>query len=327
MPSAIPKLSIVTSIYKTAVELPEFYSRAVAIARQMGFNYELIIVNDASPDDGLAVAKALAAADRNVIVVDLARNYGQHKALRIGLQHSTGDLIAFLDSDLEDDPQWLAIFHEKMIATNSDVAYGVRSQSHRSQRYRLGRAVFHVLLDIATGEKFPRSATAARLMTRRYVDAILSFHESEIYLLGLCQMAGFGQTPVPVEVQNRSPTSYTPRKLVSLFVRGVTSFSVIPLYLVFIGGVGLSIFAGLFVLYLLVQKFLIGVGVEGWTSVMAAVLLLGGVSLLFNGIVAIYVGTIFLEVKKRPTVIREIVRNDGRMADPIQKGLVERSHG
>jgi putative glycosyltransferase len=285
MPSAIPKLSIVTSIYKTASELPEFYRRAVTVARQMGCEYELIIVNDASPDNGLAVAKALAAADRNVTVVDLARNYGQHKALWIGLQQSHGDLIALLDSDLEDDPEWLARFREMMIATSSDVAYGVRPQSHRSHLYRLGRTAFHFLLDIATGQNFPRNATAARLMTRRYVDAILSFHESEIYLLGLCQMTGFTQTPVPVEVQTSSPTSYTPRKLVSLFVRGVTSFSVIPLYLVFIGGIGLSILAGIFILYLLVQKFLIGVGVEGWTSVMAAVLLLGGISLLFNGII------------------------------------------
>src|SRR4051794_26159709 len=101
------KLSIVTSIYSTAQELPELYRRCVASARSIAPDYEMIFVNDASPDDGLAVAKALAAADPRVVVIDLARNYGQHKAIWLGLRAASGDLVAVLDSDLENDPEWL----------------------------------------------------------------------------------------------------------------------------------------------------------------------------------------------------------------------------
>jgi putative glycosyltransferase len=308
------KLSIVTSIYKTAEELPEFYRRAVDTARTMGCEYEMILVNDASPDNGLAVAKALAAADPRVIVLDLARNYGQHKAIWAGLRASTGDLVAVLDSDLENDPHWLPLFRERMEASGCDVAYGVYSNPRGSALYRGGRELFYFLLDTASGEKFPRNLTAARLMTRRYVDGLLSFGETEIFLMGVWHLTGFAQVAVPVAALHRSPTSYTPWKLLGIFVRGVTSFSVMPLFLVFAAGVSLSIFSAAFILYLLFKKFTIGTAIEGWASVMAAVMLLGGVTLFFNGVIAIYIGTIFLEVKRRPTIIREVLKVD-RAAD------------
>jgi putative glycosyltransferase len=316
---AVPlKLSIVTSIYKTAKELPEFYRRAVDAARTMGLEYEMILVNDASPDNGLAVAKALAAADPGVVVVDLARNYGQHKAVWAGLRASTGDLVAVLDSDLENDPHWLPLFRERMKVTGSDVAYGVYSTPPGSPIYRRGRKLFHFMLDAASGEQIPRNITTARLMTRSYVDGLLSFGETEIFLLGVWHLAGFSQLPVPVEISHKSLTSYTPWKLLGMFVRGVTSFSVMPLFLVFAAGIGLSLLSALFIVYLLVKKFIVGVGLEGWTSVMAAVMLLGGVTLFFNGIIAIYIGTIFLEVKRRPTIIREIVQSEA--AEPRAGG-------
>jgi putative glycosyltransferase len=304
------RLSIVTSIYKTAEELPEFYRRAADAARTMGLEYEMILVNDASPDNGLAVAKALAAADPYVLVVDLARNYGQHKALWAGLRASTGNLVAVLDSDLENDPHWLPLFRERMEATGSDVAYGVYSNPRGSPIYRRGREIFHFMLDAASGEKFPHNITTARLMTRRYVDGMLSFGETEIFLIGVWHLAGFAQVAVPVEALHRSPTSYTPWKLLALFVRAVTSFSVMPLFLVFAAGIALSVLSAVFIVYLLVQKFIVGAGLEGWTSVMAAIMLLGSVTLFFNGIIAIYIGTIFLEVKRRPTIIREVLKSN-----------------
>lgn len=310
------KLSIVTSIYKTGEELPEFYRRAADAIRTMGLQYEMILVNDQSPDNGLAVAKALAAADQHVVVVDLARNYGQHKAIWAGLRAATGDLVAVLDSDLENDPHWLPLFRERMEATGSDVAYGVYSNPQGSPIYRQGRNIFHFMLDAASGEKFPRNITTARLMTRRYVNGLLSFGETEIFLIGVWHLAGFAQVAVPVEALHRARTSYTPWKLLGLFVRAVTSFSVMPLFLVFAAGVGLSVLSALFILYLLVQKFILGMGLEGWTSVMAAVMLLGGVTLFFNGIIAIYIGTIFLEVKRRPTIIREVLKADAAAKPP-----------
>jgi putative glycosyltransferase len=195
-----------------------------------------------------------------------------------------------------------------MVATGSDVAYGVYATPQGSPLYRNGRRLFHLMLDLTTGERFPRNVTAARLMSRRYVDALMSFEETEVFLLGVWHLAGFPQVGVPVEAAHRSVTSYTPRKLAAMFVRGVTSFSVMPLFVTFVAGVGLSALAVLFIIYLLIQRFVLGIGLEGWTSVMAAVLLLGGVGVFFNGIIAIYVATIFLEVKRRPTVVREVVR-------------------
>lgn len=257
-------------------------------------------------------------ADPRVTVIDLARNYGQHKAIWTGLRAASGDLVAVLDSDLENDPDWLRIFHERMSVAGADVAYGTFSSPQGSSIYRRARQLFHAMLNAVTGESFPRNLTAARLMTRRYVDALLSFQETEVFLMGLWHVAGFKQVAVPVEAVHQSPTSYTTRKLVGMFVRGVTSFSVMPLFLVFVAGAGLSAVAILFIIYLLAQRFLFGFVLEGWTSVMAAVLFLGGVSLFFNGIIAIYIGTIFLEVKRRPTLIRELVRSENSLEPQLK---------
>lgn len=300
-------ISFVTSLYRTGSALPEFYRRCRQIADTLGLRHEFVIVNDASPDNALDVARGLAAADSAVCVIDLSRNFGQHKAIWTGLQHATGELIAALDSDLEDDPQWLLTFHEHLRREQADVAYGVHERPKGTRRYQLGRTVFFRLLNLLSGEDFPDRAATARLMTRRYINALLSHPEHELFLLGLWHTTGFKQVAIPVASQHRSETSYNFFSLASLFVRAVTSFSIAPLLAVFTSGIVISAASLLFIAYLFVQKLWFGIGVEGWASVMAAVLLVGGLTASFNGIIAIYVGTIFLEVKKRPVLIRETI--------------------
>ena len=146
-------------------------------------------------------------------------------------------------------------------------------------------------------------------MTRRYVEALRSFPEREILMIGLWSIAGFMQIPHRVAKAPKSGTRYTLYQLAAMFVRGVTSFSILPLALVFVAGLALSIVAVAFIAYLVYLKFVARVGVEGWTSVIALQLLIGGLLLSFNGILAIYVGIIFLEVKQRPrTIIRSVMQ-------------------
>jgi putative glycosyltransferase len=303
------KLSVVTTIYRNAGDIEEFHARAIEAARDIGAELELIFVNDASPDNGLSVAKNLIARDRGVVVVDLSRNFGQHRALWSGLAHATGDLIAIMDGDLEEDPLWLVSFHRRMQESGCDVVYGVQSAPKGGVSYRASRRLFYVLLNTLATTKFPVNVVTARLMTRRYVQALLEFQERELFLTGVLHMAGFEQTGMPVNKPSRSLTTYNLRRLSWTFVNAVTAFSTAPLTAIFLAGVGISACAVLFILYILVRYFAFGIQVEGWTSVMAALFFFSGILLCMNGIMAIYIGTIFLEVKRRPlSIVREIYR-------------------
>src|SRR5262249_23445250 len=139
--------------------------------------------------------------------------------------------------------------------------------------------------------------------------ALLTFEERELYLTGILHMAGFAQIGVKVPSRPRAPTKYTIGTLGWLFVNAVTAFSTIPLTAIFVAGILLSIAAVAFIVWLLIRYFLGGIGVEGWTSVMAAIVFFSGVLLFFNGVMAIYIGKIFLEVKRRPlTIVRAVYR-------------------
>src|SRR5258708_28179047 len=120
-PTSVMKLSVVTTIYRSADAIEEFHARARRAVEAIGAEPEIIFVNDGSPDNALDVARRLVARDPSAVLIDLSRNFGQHRALWTGLQHATGDLVAVLDGDLEEDPLWLIDFHTELRATRCDV--------------------------------------------------------------------------------------------------------------------------------------------------------------------------------------------------------------
>jgi putative glycosyltransferase len=308
------KLSVVTTIYRSADCIEEFHRRAVEVAETIGVELETVFVNDGSPDNGVQVAEALARRDSRVVVVDLARNFGQYHALLAGIGIATGDRVAILDGDLDEDPLWLVDFHRAMNERNCDVVFGISDDLGRGALYRFGRNAYYLALKMLSAVSFPRNVATARLMTRRYVDAALTFEEREIFLAGLLYVAGFEQIGVPVAKVVRSPTTYSLHRLARLFITNVTSFSVRPLLAISVLGLALSMLAGLYIAYLLIRILVFGIAVPGWASVIGAVVLFSGVTLFCNGVIAIYIATIFLEVKRRPRVIiRSIIRN-GRLA-------------
>ena len=324
------KLSVVTTIYRTADSVEEFHARASDAANAIGAQLETIFVNDGSPDDGLQVAQNLARRDSRVTVIDLSRNYGQHKALWTGTLIASGDLVAVLDGDLDDDPLWIVEFERTLRNSEVDVVFGLTRGINRSLLYRLGRQIFYRSVDLVTRQNFPRNITTARLMSRRYVEALRQFPEREVHPLGIWAIAGFRQIGVPVEKPARSRTSYDFVRLLSIFISGITSFSTLPLMLVFVVGMIISLLAVLNIVYLFIQRFVVGVGVPGWTSVIALQLLIGGLLLFFNGIIAIYIGTIYLEVKGRPrTIVRSIthIPSAAGATEPQDRNMTSVSSG
>lgn len=307
------KISVIAPLYKSAPYIEQLYRRCVDSIHSIGaVEHEIVLVNDASPDNGVEIAKRIAANDPRVVVVDLARNCGQHRAIMVGLQHASGDLVFVIDSDLEDEPEWLVCFHREMARTGCDVVYGVQAnRKKRGPLYRFGRALFNRAMRVLSGARFRENALNARLMSRRYVDAVLQFKEREIFIDGIFEMCGFSQLPVSVEKYDRSPTNYTLPRLLSMAVNGVTSFSTRPLIGIAVAGLAMCLLAFVYTAAIIVQKLAFGVSVEGWPSMMAAILIIGGVNILCSGIIAIYLAKVFYEVKQRPLAIIKEVYNAG----------------
>ena len=298
-------LSIVTSMYQSAPFIDEFHERCSAAASRLGGSYEIVFVNDGSPDDSLAIALGLQRRDPHVRVVDLSRNFGHHKALMTGLAHARGERVFLIDCDLEEDPAWLITFDEMLRTTGADVVYGVQSQRKGDWFERLSGHVFFKVLNRMLEHQIPVNVLTARLMTVRFVRALLEHQERELFLAGLWVATGFDQRPVPVKKGNRPGTSYTLRRRISVLVNAITSFSNRPLVVIFQVGISvmlLSIVAGAILVY---QHLTSGIGVPGWASIMVSIWFLGGLTIFCVGVIGVYLAKIFIEIKHRPyTIVR-----------------------
>lgn len=302
------KLSIVATLYQSAPYLNEFYARASAAARELvGEEFEIVLVNDGSPDNSLNMAIKLTEHDAHVIVVDLSRNFGHHKAMMTGLAHAKGERIFLIDSDLEEEPEWLLSFDEQMRRESCDVVYGVQERRKGSWFERWSGQWFYHFFKALTGFALPQNIVTTRFMTRRYVDALLCHQEREVFMAGLWYITGFDQRSQTVKKHSTSETTYTFRKKMSLLVNSVTSFSNAPLVSIFYIGVSISLLASIYIFYLVMHWLFLARPMSGWTSVMASIWLLGGMIISFIGVVGIYLSKIFSETKRRPyTIIRQI---------------------
>jgi putative glycosyltransferase len=307
------KLSIVTTLYWSAPYLDEFHRRASAVAVAVsGDNYELVLVNDGSPDNALEAAISLSLADPHVVVVDLARNFGHHKAMMTGLMTARGDQMFLIDSDLEEDPEWLLSFDKQMRAEDADMIYGVQAARKGGQFERLSGAMFYQLFRVLTGVDQPDNIVTARLMSRRYVDALVAHRERELNIGGLWIITGFKQSRQIIQKLNTSPTTYLVSRKFGHLINAVTSFSNLPLFFTFYCGIAISISAVFYIGYLLVI-YLFATPPSGYTSIVASIWLFSGIIIFFIGLQGIYIGKIFSEVKQRPyTIVRKIYRHPQR---------------
>jgi putative glycosyltransferase len=300
-------LSVVATLYRSAAHLQEFYDRASRAAQAVTPDYEIVLVNDGSPDDSLELAVALHERDRRVRVVDLSRNFGHHKAMMTGLAHARGGLVLLIDSDLEEEPEVLGRFHRELLETGAEVVFGVRNERRGPLLKRWGGSVFFKLFNLLSSHPLPVNLTTCRLMTRRYVKALVAHDEREMVIAGLWVLTGFKQVALTVEKHARTPSTYDLRRILVLLVNSITSFSDRPL--VFIFYLGCLILAGSVAgaLYLVVRRLFFGVLLGGWPSLIVSIWLLGGITVFCLGIIGIYLSKVFIETKRRPyTIVRNI---------------------
>jgi putative glycosyltransferase len=305
--SEIVKLSIVTTLYKSAGTIKEFYRRAMAAAEPLGYEVELIMVNDGSPDESLNLALTLHRADARVVIVDLARNFGHHKAMMTGLTYASGELVFLIDSDLDEEPELLASFHERLAKGDCDVVYGFQERRRGGLLEKVGGEAYYFLLGLLSDEKPPRNILTARLMTLDYVRALVRHRDRAFLISQLWTTSGFKQVGLPARKLSNPTTTYSLRVRAEYFLKHITTTSTKLLYIIFWAGFMSSCLAVAVIGYYLFRYAFFGIGVDGFTSLIVSIWFFGGLLTLILGIQGIYIANILSETKRRPyTVVREV---------------------
>lgn len=300
-------LSIVTTLYYSAPYINEFYQRVSIESQKLTDDYEIIFVNDGSPDDSLGVAVKLHQKDERVRVIDLSRNFGHHKAMMTGLSYARGKLIFLLDSDLEEEPELLSLFHEHYQSSDVDVVYGVQKVRKGNMFEKISGEIFYNLFNMISSYSVPRNLITARLMSQRYVRALVDHKDKEIFLAGLWAITGFKQVPLVVKKYSKGESTYNFFRKLSIATNSITSFSNKPLIFVFYLGALISLISAIAVIVLIIRRLFFNVLLSGWPSLIVSVWFLGGLTIFSLGIIGIYVAKIFSETKQRPyTIIRNI---------------------
>lgn len=301
-------VSLVVPVFNEAGNLWPLYE---AVCRQMeavGCPYEIVFINDGSEDDSLTVLRRLAGEDGRVRVVGLSRNFGHQNAVSAGLEFARGDAVIVMDADLQHPPELIP----QMIAAWREgfhVVYTIREDSKAETGWlkRWTSAAFYKLINVVSDVRIVPGAADFRLMDRTVVNCLVAMPERSRFLRGMVSWVGFRQKALRYRPNPRfsGKSKYSLRKMFALALQGVTSFSSLPLrvsgYLGFLAAV-----AGLpYAVWAIYAKLFTDTVVPGWTSLVVAILFLGGVQLMSIGVIGEYVGRIYTEVKKRPLYLTE----------------------
>jgi putative glycosyltransferase len=310
-------ISIVTTLYRSAAYLEEFCARAARCAARLTDRYEIILVNDGSPDESRDIALKLVAEDPHILLIDLSRNFGHHQAMMAGLEQARGDKVFLIDCDLEEAPELLEEFHKRFEAEGDcDVVFGYQDRRKGSPFEQFSGWLFYKLINALSDIDFFENLLTARLMSRRYVDALLQYQEREIVISGLWALAGFKQVGVLATKGSRGASSYTFGARFRLMVNSVASFSAKPLFVIVIAGLVISTLSLVGLIYMFLHALIVGSAVAGWASVMISVWFLGGLIILFLGVIGTYIAKIFIETKRRPlTIVRAVHRGGNGAAE------------
>ena len=312
MPTHRPALSIVATLYRSEQTIAEFCERArAAAAAAAGDDYEIVLVNDGSPDTSLEIALSLHERDAHIRIVDLSRNFGHHKAMMTGLEHARGALVFLIDCDLEEDPALLASFQARLRETRADVVYGVQAARKGGWFERISGYVYFRIFNLLSSDPLPVNVITVRLMTRRYVESLLLHRERALMIAAIAVITGYRQEPMVVAKRSRGETTYTLRRKIALFVDAITSFSDRPLVAIFYIGSFIVVAASLAALRLIYRKLVHGISVVGWPSLIVSIWLLGGLTIFCVGLLGIYLSRVFIETKQRPyTIVRTVYERE-----------------
>jgi dolichol-phosphate mannosyltransferase len=306
----VPRLSVAAPCYNEAAGLREFHRRVTqACVAAVGGSYELVLVDDGSRDATWKEIEGLAATDRHVIAIRLARNYGHQIALTAGLQNCAGERVLIIDADLQDPPELLVEMMCKM-DEGADVIYGQRRRRRGETRFKTWTATaFYRVLQCLVDIQIPVDAGDFRLMSRRAINVLNRMPEQYRFIRGMVSWIGLKQVPLLYDRDPRfaGETGYSLSKMVRFALDAVTGFSVLPLRLASYLGLMMGMISVAMLAYAL-GSWAFGRVVPGWTSVTVIVLVIGSAQLFVLGILGEYLGRLYMEAKRRPLFVIDELR-------------------
>jgi len=322
-----PGLSIVVPVYNEAKGLAAFHARLSEAARSLrdtpGLKIEVIYIDDGSEDETFAIASALPADALDVQLVSLSRNFGKEAALMAGLDHARLGAVLFMDGDSQHPPALIGTLVGHWLDGGYDVVYTAKAHRENEPRLRrLGVKTFYALLNWGVTHKIPEDAGDFRLLSPRAATALRRLPERNRFFKGLASWIGFRQIRVDYEPDERQhgKTSWNMGSLIGLSIEGLTSFSVAPLRLASLLGVGLALTALVFGAYILFETLVLGKVTPGYPSLVVGLMVIGGVQLIMIGVLGEYIGKILRELKARPIyfVAEHSLKAAGQDADTAQ---------
>jgi len=299
------RVSVVVPILNEEGNVPRLYARVRGELEKISPDFELIFVDDGSTDRSAAAVADLHASDPRVKLVSFSRNFGYQMALTAGLDHSSGDAVVIMDGDLQHPPSLLPALLEKW-QEGFEVVHTIRrSTADASGLRRTAGDAFYSLFRRLSRIDLPANTADFRLLDRKVVRALGDIRERTRFLAGLTVWTGFRSTSVTYEAPAREEgvTKFTGARIARLALDALVSFSTVPLHLAVYVGTILAALGFLYSLYALWERFASGTVLPGWTSIVMLVAIVGGIQLMLIGVLGVYLGKIYEEVKQRPLYV------------------------
>ncbi|GHO95017.1 glycosyl transferase [Reticulibacter mediterranei] len=296
--------SIVAPVFNEEETLPHFYERVIAVMDSLGEPFELLFVNDGSRDASFRIMQELHDKDPRVHAINFSRNFGHQIAISAGLDYARGQAVIILDADLQDPPEVILTLIERW-KEGAEVVYAQRSRREGETRFKLlTAAAFYRVIERITSINIPRDTGDFRLLDRRVVDVLITMREQHRFMRGLSVWVGFRQEAVSYERHERfaGETKYPLNKMIRFSLDAITSFSHVPLQLATSFGFLLAGLSLIGIVIAIILRLLTG-AIAGQASTLILVLFLGGIQLIFLGIIGEYLGRIYDEVRARPLYI------------------------
>ncbi len=305
-------ISIVVPCYNEQETVGIFYEETKKVLVENNIKYEMIFVNDGSKDRTAEEVLKLTEVDKNVVFIDLSRNFGKESAMYAGLEHSVGDAVIVMDADLQDHPKYIAEMVKIWQDPNKNTQVVCTARTDRNGEAKIKSFfsdMFYKVINKISDVDFISGVRDYRLMDRAVVNSILELKEKNRFSKGIFRWVGYETEYIEFENTERvaGETSWSFWKLFVYAIDGIISFSNTPLYASIFVGTTVSLGAFLYFIYQVIKTLIVGVTLPGYASTICFILFMGGMQLIFLGIVGLYIARMFIEIKDRPIYIAKRV--------------------
>lgn len=300
-------ISIIIPMYNEQESLPMLYERLIKVLNNIKYEYEILFVNDGSKDKSLDIVKEFGRINNNVAYISLSRNFGKEVAMAAAFDYVIGDAAIIMDADLQHPPELIHEMIKYWEEGYDDIYAKRRIRKGESVIKRYTAKKFYKILGKVSRIPIQEDTGDFRLISRRFIDELKKIRESQRYTKGMFSWVGLKKKEIYFDSEARiaGETKWSYGKLIDLAVEGVTSFTVMPLKISMILGMGIGIVSFVYLSYIIIKTLIFGVDTPGYASIICVILFMGGIQLFSLGIIGEYLGRVFMETKNRPLYVVE----------------------